>query len=107
MNLITIFIAVLKVVLYNHSQGLGWLEYMSLQDRTCFSLVASCMVNAKCILSFVVLCFRFLYGDQARFFQDEIHLDLKHAKKGTIAMASAGENLNASQVLLELILYFW
>ena len=44
--------------------------------------------------------FRFLYGDQARFFNDEIHLDLKHSKTGTVAMASAGENLNASQVLL-------
>ncbi|KAK6235855.1 hypothetical protein SCA6_011192 [Theobroma cacao] len=41
--------------------------------------------------------YKFLYGDQARFFGDEIHLDLKHAKKGTVAMASAGENLNASQ----------
>lgn len=41
--------------------------------------------------------YKFLYGDQARFFGDEIHLDLKHAKTGTIAMASAGENLNASQ----------
>lgn len=46
------------------------------------------------------LCFRFLYGDQARFFGDEIQLDLKHSKTGTVAMASAGENLNASQVLL-------
>lgn len=44
--------------------------------------------------------FRFLYGDQARFFTDEIHLDLKHSKMGTVAMASAGENLNASQVLM-------
>lgn len=42
--------------------------------------------------------FRFLYGEQARFFGDEIHLDLKHSKMGTLAMASAGENLNASQV---------
>lgn len=47
-----------------------------------------------------MLSFRFLYGDQARFFNDEIHLDLKHAKTGTVAMASAGDNLNASQVLL-------
>ncbi|MCI18662.1 peptidyl-prolyl cis-trans isomerase-like 4-like [Trifolium medium] len=42
--------------------------------------------------------FRFLYGDQARFFNDEIHIDLKHSKTGTVAMASAGENMNASQV---------
>ncbi|XP_022147964.1 peptidyl-prolyl cis-trans isomerase CYP59 [Momordica charantia] len=41
--------------------------------------------------------YKYLYGDQARFFSDEIHLDLKHSKTGTVAMASAGENLNASQ----------
>ncbi|XP_059661833.1 peptidyl-prolyl cis-trans isomerase CYP59 [Cornus florida] len=41
--------------------------------------------------------YKFLYGDQARFFGDEIRLDLKHTKIGTVAMASAGENLNASQ----------
>ncbi|KAA0051093.1 peptidyl-prolyl cis-trans isomerase CYP59 [Cucumis melo var. makuwa] len=41
--------------------------------------------------------YKFLYGDQARFFSDEIRLDLKHSKTGTVAMASAGENLNASQ----------
>ncbi|KAI7741023.1 hypothetical protein M8C21_011953 [Ambrosia artemisiifolia] len=46
--------------------------------------------------------YKFMYGDQARFFQDEIHLDLKHTKKGTIAMASAGENLNASQFYITL-----
>ncbi|CAH8255571.1 unnamed protein product [Arabidopsis lyrata] len=41
--------------------------------------------------------YKFLYGEQARFFRDEIHLDLKHSKTGTVAMASGGENLNASQ----------
>ncbi|XP_019154882.1 PREDICTED: peptidyl-prolyl cis-trans isomerase CYP59 isoform X4 [Ipomoea nil] len=46
--------------------------------------------------------YKFLYGDQARFFGDEIHLDLKHSKKGTVAMASGGENLNASQFYITL-----
>lgn len=46
--------------------------------------------------------YKFLYGDQARFFGDEIHLDLKHSKTGTVAMASAGENLNASQFYITL-----
>ncbi|KMZ62018.1 Peptidyl-prolyl cis-trans isomerase-like protein [Zostera marina] len=41
--------------------------------------------------------YKFLYGDQARFFDDEIHPDLKHSKMGTLAMASAGKNCNASQ----------
>lgn len=30
-----------------------------------------------------------MYGEQARFFQDEIRQDLKHKKKGMVAMASA------------------
>ncbi|KAH0709020.1 hypothetical protein KY284_010447 [Solanum tuberosum] len=34
--------------------------------------------------------YNFLYGDRARFFGDEIHSDLKHSKRGTVAMASAG-----------------
>ncbi|WMV40087.1 hypothetical protein MTR67_033472 [Solanum verrucosum] len=46
--------------------------------------------------------YKILYGDQARFFGDEIHLDLKHSKMGTVAMASAGENLNASQFYITL-----
>ena len=32
---------------------------------------------------------RLMYGEQARFFQDEIRQDLKHKKKGMVAMASA------------------
>lgn len=38
-----------------------------------------------------------MYGEQARFFDDEIRPHLKHKKKGTLAMAGGGENLNASQ----------
>lgn len=45
-----------------------------------------------------LLTCRLLYGDQARFFDDEIHPTLKHDKVGIVAMASAGENANASQV---------
>ncbi|THG18647.1 hypothetical protein TEA_020834 [Camellia sinensis var. sinensis] len=46
--------------------------------------------------------YKFLYGDQACFFGDEIRLELKHAKMGTVAMPSAGEDLNASQVFGEI-----
>ncbi|KAK7847707.1 peptidyl-prolyl cis-trans isomerase cyp59 [Quercus suber] len=42
----------------------------------------------------------------ARFFNDEIHHDLKHSKTGTVAMASAGENLNASQFYFTLPRFF-
>eukprot|EP01125_Pyxidicula_operculata_P014371 TRINITY_DN4780_c0_g1_i1.p1 TRINITY_DN4780_c0_g1~~TRINITY_DN4780_c0_g1_i1.p1 ORF type:complete len:511 (-),score=128.77 TRINITY_DN4780_c0_g1_i1:143-1675(-) len=38
-----------------------------------------------------------LYGEQARFFQDEIKPHLKHKEIGTVAMASPGPNLNSSQ----------
>lgn len=41
--------------------------------------------------------YKLLYGDQARFFDDEFHPTLKHDKVGIVAMASAGENANASQ----------
>ncbi|KAL0715039.1 hypothetical protein Bca4012_022018 [Brassica carinata] len=49
------------------------------------------------VLAVIQSTSKFLYGEQARFFGDEIHLDLKHSKTGTVAMASGGENLNASQ----------
>jgi cyclophilin family peptidyl-prolyl cis-trans isomerase len=50
---------------------------------------------------YIVLNFRFLYGDQACFFffEHEIRPELKHSKMGTVSMVSAGENLNASQVV--------
>lgn len=38
-----------------------------------------------------------LYGDQARFFDDEIRPHLRHRKRGVVGMASPGANLNASQ----------
>ncbi|KAF7111002.1 hypothetical protein CFC21_111057 [Triticum aestivum] len=46
--------------------------------------------------------YKYLYGDQARFFNDEIRPELRHSKTGTIAMASAGENCNASQFYITL-----
>ena len=49
-------------------------------------------------MNFALIICRLLYGDQARFFDDEIHPTLKHDKVGIVAMASAGENANASQV---------
>ncbi|XP_045807991.1 peptidyl-prolyl cis-trans isomerase CYP59-like isoform X1 [Trifolium pratense] len=48
------------------------------------------------------LVYRFLYGDQAQFFNDEIHIDRKHSKTGTVAMASAEENMNASPFYITL-----
>eukprot|EP00227_Mantoniella_beaufortii_P002979 CAMPEP_0197607550 /NCGR_PEP_ID=MMETSP1326-20131121/47330_1 /TAXON_ID=1155430 /ORGANISM="Genus nov. species nov., Strain RCC2288" /LENGTH=342 /DNA_ID=CAMNT_0043175625 /DNA_START=312 /DNA_END=1337 /DNA_ORIENTATION=- len=45
--------------------------------------------------------YKFLYGDQARFFEDEIRPTLKHKKKGTVSMAnSGGADMNASQFLI-------
>eukprot|EP00887_Chlorella_sp_A99_P006020 scaffold27.g6020.t1 len=38
-----------------------------------------------------------LYGEQARFFEDEIRPHLKHKKRGLLCMAGAGEAMNASQ----------
>jgi hypothetical protein len=49
-------------------------------------------------LKIILYFLRYLYGDQARFFDDEIRPELRHSKTGTVAMASAGENCNASQV---------
>ncbi|KAK6773586.1 hypothetical protein RDI58_028824 [Solanum bulbocastanum] len=49
--------------------------------------------------------YKFLYSDQAHFFGDKIHSDLKHSKRETVAMASAGtgeKNLNASQFYITL-----
>jgi peptidyl-prolyl cis-trans isomerase-like 4 len=39
---------------------------------------------------------------QARFFDDEIHPNLKHKKKGLLSMAGAGDNMNASQFFITL-----
>ncbi|EFN52100.1 hypothetical protein CHLNCDRAFT_56335 [Chlorella variabilis] len=38
-----------------------------------------------------------LYGEQARFFEDEIHPNLKHMKRGLLGMAGAGKDMNGSQ----------
>jgi peptidyl-prolyl cis-trans isomerase-like 4 len=38
-----------------------------------------------------------LYGEQAKYFEDEIKPTLKHDKLGVVAMANKGPGLNASQ----------
>ncbi|TMW55037.1 hypothetical protein Poli38472_013799 [Pythium oligandrum] len=38
-----------------------------------------------------------LYGEQARFFDDEVRPQLKHNKKGLLGMANTGPNTNGSQ----------
>ena len=42
--------------------------------------------------------FRYLYGDQAKFFEAETKPRIKHKKRGTVSMANNGDNLHGSQV---------
>jgi peptidyl-prolyl cis-trans isomerase-like 4 len=42
--------------------------------------------------------FRILFGEQAKYFEDEIKPHIRHKKPGMLGMASTGPNLNASQV---------
>lgn len=42
--------------------------------------------------------YKFLYGEQAKFFDDEINPRLRHKKIGTVSMVNKGPNTNASQV---------
>ncbi|KAL9969222.1 hypothetical protein ACROYT_G021415 [Oculina patagonica] len=46
--------------------------------------------------------FRFLYGDQAKFFEAEIKPRIKHKKRGTVSMANNGDNLHGSQFFITL-----
>lgn len=46
--------------------------------------------------------FQMLYGDNARYFEDEIRVDLRHAKKGLFCMANTGPNLNGSRFYITL-----
>ena len=39
------------------------------------------------------------YGDQAKYFKDEIFPQMKHKEIGTVGMASTGEDANCSQAL--------
>eukprot|EP00026_Physarum_polycephalum_P006100 Phypoly_transcript_06141.p1 GENE.Phypoly_transcript_06141~~Phypoly_transcript_06141.p1 ORF type:complete len:472 (+),score=82.71 Phypoly_transcript_06141:35-1450(+) len=38
-----------------------------------------------------------LYGEDAKYFEDEIHLPIKHKEKGVVAMANEGKNMNGSR----------
>ena len=46
--------------------------------------------------------YRRLYGDQARYFEGDIHPKLKHNSMGTISMVSAGDNMFGSQFFITL-----
>jgi len=45
----------------------------------------------------VVVC-RLLYGDQARYFEQELKPRIKHSKLGQISMVNNGSNMHGSQV---------
>lgn len=51
---------------------------------------------------FYLLILRFLYGDQAKFFEAETKPRIKHKKRGTVSMANNGDGLHGSQVSLAL-----
>ena len=44
--------------------------------------------------------YRQLYGDQATYFDDEIHRRLRHSKAGCVSMASSRQNANGSQFFI-------
>ena len=50
------------------------------------------------IINFSNVFSRFIYGEQAKFFEAEIKPRIKHKKKGTVSMANNGDNLHGSQV---------
>ncbi len=56
---------------------------------------------------FLSIFSRFLYGDQAKFFEAEIKPRIKHKKRGTVSMANNGDNLHGSQVSNSAWSYFF
>ena len=46
--------------------------------------------------------YRRLYGDQARYFEGDILPKIKHTSRGTLSMASAGDNMFGSQFFITL-----
>ena len=50
------------------------------------------------LYKFITITIRFLYGEQAKFFEGEIKPRIKHKKRGTVSMANNGDNLHGSQV---------
>ena len=64
-------------------------------------LQVTLLLNNELIIWFIY-CGRFLYGDQAKYFDAEIKPRIKHKKKGTVSMANNGDNLHGSQVRYDL-----
>ena len=57
---------------------------------------AGATVQGTSTLNTATSC-RVLYGEQARFFPDEIRPHLKHMARGMVGMAAGGKDMNASQ----------
>ena len=51
-----------------------------------------------CLIHPVALCFRIMYGEQARYFDMEVSPRIKHKKRGLLSMVNNGSGMHGSQV---------
>ena len=57
-----------------------------------------CSVCNQCNAAVMMYHCRLLYGDQARYFEQELKPRIKHSKLGQISMVNNGSNMHGSQV---------